>query len=391
MTQLAVVEFFQTTSMGQESLGTVTLTDQGVVGDPLPIRLLLGAPSIDLDTSEALEVFRDAPNRFDGAYLRASLVEFPFAEKHLPGKHDQKSHGRPGGGGPAPSPKEESGSLYADGREFQLIASYGNINGAKARAQKEGSGVEVVRFKGRYYVGKTARLIPTPSKPPEPKPKTPAPAPAGEVAERYRINPGTTKWAAQAMGGSATLKNKLIVEEALSELPTAHSGLVPKLVVSDKTYLPQDPTFPLRNAKGFKGRNIGGVADYNNKEIWVATGSFRSANETKFNTIHEVGHFVITGQSYYARNAPIKSVDPAWDEKRRAVAARFATRWATLKSEASPKNPLTLRMVSKYATTSLEEYQAESYAAYVRNPKLLKSVDMPTYDILKDLFDGQEY
>lgn len=94
--------------------------------------------------------FPNLPELNDAQAEALGLVK--AAEKHLPGKHNQKLHGRPGGGTPLASAREESGVLVVKGNIYSPIASYGNINGAKARVGKEGAQAQVVRYNGRYWV-----------------------------------------------------------------------------------------------------------------------------------------------------------------------------------------------------------------------------------------------
>jgi hypothetical protein len=96
MTQLASVEFLETTTNGQVSMGSVVLTEEGLEGDVSFIELLLGEEEsiedLEANPSRIVEVMQDAPRRFDGGYLRAAYVgpAAPFLEapKHQAGKHN---------------------------------------------------------------------------------------------------------------------------------------------------------------------------------------------------------------------------------------------------------------------------------------------------------------
>lgn len=85
------------------------------------------------------------------------------------------------------------------------------------------------------------------------------------------------------------------------------------------------------------------------------------------NTIHEIGHVVD-----YRMNPEVRSaVKDCWRAK---VDVKKTSK------------------ISAYSLTDEEEYFAESFQAYVRQPTKLKKVDKNMYDIIKnDVFDGFEW
>lgn len=73
---VAKVTFLKTTARGQDVLVTIALTDRGIaVEGPsyMADRLFQGINRGDREA--VLAVMRDAPRKFDGAYLRASYEE----------------------------------------------------------------------------------------------------------------------------------------------------------------------------------------------------------------------------------------------------------------------------------------------------------------------------
>jgi hypothetical protein len=70
------VRFFETTSSGQQEVASLTLMglERHVTGDRELIDEFLASRELsEITNAELLELMKDAPRRFDGAYLRASL------------------------------------------------------------------------------------------------------------------------------------------------------------------------------------------------------------------------------------------------------------------------------------------------------------------------------
>lgn len=80
---------------------------------------------------------------------------------------------------------------------------------------------------------------------------------------------------------------------------------------------------------------------------------------------HEVAHQVITDLE---KEKPGEVF--SWDELFRS----------------SKRNPIT-----EYAQTNTNEFFAETYMYYVHNPKVLKTVSPRAYELMKKVFEGQEY
>ncbi len=70
-----VVNFYKTTKNGSEVLGSVTYTGTKITGPSKLIKLLFKDDPSQMTVFEITDIFKNAPVRFDGAYLRAEYKD----------------------------------------------------------------------------------------------------------------------------------------------------------------------------------------------------------------------------------------------------------------------------------------------------------------------------
>lgn len=286
--------------------------------------------------------------------------------------------------------------------EYHAVASYGNINGAKAKAGKLGTDThKVIRNNGKYWVVEVKESkfgVATPTTPP-PKPKVkpepkPVAKPEGKTARQVFEERGVVR------GGSA--KSRALVNETLDKIPAWHVegsetsiGVgrhatkrrltrVTEITVVDKRNVNKEFLAAPGEGTLAKGEVILGFANTTTGTMTVGVstkGAFleRSSQKT---VAHEVGHHVFQGRA----NIMTRDIDPRISKASVGLKRLYIKRDKEFGTEGKTGRGWAGKTVSSYATSSISEFKAEIYGYYVRDPGDVRRADPEAYAIIKEMF-----
>lgn len=271
----------------------------------------------------------------------------------------------------------EPGGRLPDG-SYKAVASFGNINGAKAKQAKLGSDYAIARANGKYWVVERGKVGDSAKKPPpKPKPKQQARDPittkprsertALELVDKQRYDVIT--------GG--TPAQRRTVREALSKIPESHisgtmfEGKVLPRLTEVKVVNRRDVNAELGRAASAGNRTVGFAVSRSGEITLAGKTSKKSLLDT---TTHEVGHVVFLGKmngspAPHIKKAGIKLRDEWIDRNRKFGKGNWGN-----------------KTISNYSMKNDKEYQAESYSAFVNDNAKLQKKDPFAWGVLNEMW-----
>lgn len=220
------------------------------------------------------------------------------------------------------------------------------------------------------------------------------------------INPSRLSVGVIIPGGSGvksrapTTEQLSRVESELRKLPVLHQGLVDSVhVMNAERIRSKDGTsIGVKKAFQYSGydktyTSMEGAAVHTrqSRDIYLA-----GRNEYGLDRVvsHEVAHMVLPSARDIARGRSGISGDAAFNRRRKIASSKLKDNYNRLKNVppfGEEPGAYKGEFVTYYSKRSTLEYMAECYGHYVARPTVLKAKDPMGYDIIKDLFEGQEY
>ncbi len=221
------------------------------------------------------------------------------------------------------------------------------------------------------------------------------------------INPSGILAVGVIIPGGSGVKSRAPTKEQLSrveaevvKLPILHQGLVDSVHVINAARIRSKDGANIGTKKAFQysgydrtHASMDGAAIHTrrSRDIYLA-----GRNELDLDRVvaHEVAHMVFPSARDIARGRSGISGDATFNKRRKVASAKLKDNYNRLKNVppyGEEPGAYKGEFVTYYSKVTSTEYMAECYGHYVARPAVLKAKDPMGYDIIKELFEGQEY